>query len=90
MADRVIQESARTDMGGGISAVAVITIPDDITDIQFGVNCKVCKAHFWNKRLWAKYCSGRCRTRAWRARRKLLLKIFGKDHNPERQLQEAQ
>ncbi|KKL88503.1 hypothetical protein LCGC14_1924010 [marine sediment metagenome] len=57
-------------MGGGISAVTVISITADITDIQLGANCGMCKDHFWHKRPWAKYCSPRCRTRAWRARQK--------------------
>ena len=68
--DRVIQESGWVDTGGGISALAVITIPDDFAKyIQFGANCVACKAHFWFKQPRALYCSGRCRTRAWRARR---------------------
>lgn len=31
-----------------------------------------CTERFLPKRPWAKYCSGRCRTRAWRARQRPL------------------
>ena len=65
---RVVQESAGTDMGGGIAAVTVTTV--DITDIQLGSRCEVCGAQFWYTRPHAKYCSGRCRSREWRARQK--------------------
>ena len=70
MQRRVIQESASIDIGG-ISLVTVTTIPASFVKyIQFGGNCAICKAEFWYKRPWAKYCSGRCRSREWRAKRK--------------------
>ena len=75
--DRVIQESGWVDTGGGVTAVLATTIPV-LKGVQFGANCKVCKAQFWVKRPWAKYCSGRCRTRAWRERRAQIRKDFTK------------
>ena len=37
---------------------------------QREMNCLQCGWAKIAKRPWAKYCSGRCRTRAWRARNK--------------------